>query len=510
MPSDLRDLLEQAAPPAGDPDFAALARAGRRRRYSQRAASGLAVAVIIALTSAVVLPRLRPPSVLFDAGPRKGVGSWEAVPPSPIGARVNARVASDGERVVVFGGTAPAAQDGEQFPQDGAVFDVRMRGWTAIPAVPLADVSHLELLDDGRLLALQAAPVVAAFYDFEDRRWELTRGAPMPSREPEAVVWTGTQLLVWGGWNGARAFGDGAVWSAETGWREMADSPLRPRTAFSWTWTGDQMLVWGGAAGPQHRERVFADGASYDPKTDTWSAVASGPLRARQDADSIWTGEAWIVVGGYGATQPLESSAAPKVGVVEMSESCDGMTCEGSAGVSGGLPPEAKQREFHDAARYDPATNRWTRIAPAPRGRRLLAGVAYDRVISYGSRGYAEYVPGDDSWTRRGSPVVDANLSAWDAVAVGGRIVLLNSGPMVSMGDTDRPRRLRGVVYDDEHNLWDDLTEADTPQRHGAVVAVVAKHVFVWGGSSVTTDISRGFRGDPWRHHDDGALLTPD
>lgn len=516
MPSDLKDLLDHAADrPSSEPDFDALARSGRRRRYQQRAAAVLAVVAVVALSSTVVIPRLRTPDVLFDSGPRGGVGSWEALPASPIGARTNPQVTSDDERVVVMGGEAPAADGSQEFPGDGAAFDLRSGAWNRVPTPPVADIGSMELLDDGRLLVVQGAPLMAAFYDFATGTWEPTRGAPVHSRAPEAVAWTGEQLLVWGGSDGLREYSDGAVWSTDAGWRKMAPAPLSPRSEFVWTWTGERLLVWGGGTGSAvngEPEQAFADGAAYDPATDTWASLADSPLAARQAADGQWTGEEWIVVGGHGATTVIEDAEEPTVRQIPPTESCDARgRCSASAGVEVGVGPQGMAREFSDGARYDPAKDEWTRIARPPQGFRQLAGVAYGQIIAYGGRRYAEYQPRSDSWVTRPGPAVDAHLSAWDAVAVDDRTVLLNSGPMVSMSDTDRPRRLGGVVYNDKSDHWEPLAQADTPQRHGAAVAVVGDQVLVWGGSSVTRDVSEGYQGgDPWHHHDDGAILTLD
>lgn len=516
MPSDLKELLDRAADrPSSDPDFGALARAGRRRRHRQRAASALAVVAVLALSSTVVVPRLRQPSVAFHSGPRDGVGSWAAVPASPIGARTDAQVAADDQRIVVMGGQATLADGSQEFPRDGAVFDVGRRAWTRIPAPPLAEIDHMELLDDGRLMVLQGAPVSAAFFDFRTRQWDHTSGGPVASRTPEAVVWTGDTLLVWGGSDGLRDYGDGAVWSSDSGWRTMAAAPLEARSEFTWTWTGDRLLVWGGGAGSAmngESERAFADGAAYDPATDRWTAMADSPLAPRQGAQGLWTGDEWIVVGGYGAQALVDDAEEPTVRVLPPTESCDALgRCTAEAGVVGSAEPQLVGEEYTDGARYDPTTDEWTPLTPAPAGSRATTGVAYDTVIAYGRQGYAEYDADSQSWATRPSPEVGAHLSAWDAVAVGDRIVLLNSGPMVAMGDTMRPRRLGGVVYSDQSGLWEPLAEADTPQRHGAALAAVGDRLFVWGGTSVTRDISEGYQGgDPWHQHEDGAILTLD
>ncbi len=95
-------------------------------------------------------------------------------------------------------------------------------------------------------------------------------GAPSP-RIDEAIVWTGSELLVWGGCANVggeyRLVADGGRYDPETDrWRPItrlhAPSPrARPLALF----TSAGLLVWGGEG---HR-----DGAIWDPATNTWRAL---------------------------------------------------------------------------------------------------------------------------------------------------------------------------------------------------------------------------------------------
>ena len=515
MPSELSDLLERGAEqPSHEPDFTDLARRGRRRRYTQRTTQGLAVVAVVALTAGVILPQLRKPEVLFDTGPRQGVGTWQAVPPAPIGPREGAIVAGDDHRAVVFGGMVG---DNLSEKLDGAVYDVRTRTWTHIPATRLASVDHLELLDNGRLLVMQSSPIMAGFFDYDSGTWEYTRGAPVPGRSLESVIWTGDQLMVWGGWNGMRELGDGAVWTQDRGWTQMADSPLAARNGFASAWTGDRLLIWGGGAGDAEsgeEELVFSDGAAYDPANDRWTPLPAAPLEARQEPSALWTGEDWVVFGGGGAARPVKGGKEPVERRPKPTEHCDGGTCTST--VEGSITVESQSidgEQFLDGARYDPATDRWSPVANPPKDMRVALWYGYEPLLVAGKDRYAEYDSATDTWDVR--PVVDigGEIAPWDGVVADGRVVLLNSAPAGSTRVVDRPRRLGGVVYDSDAKRWNTLTEADTPQREGAVVTAVGKHVFVWGGRSVTRDISQGYSsadGDPWHAHADGAILTLD
>ena len=67
----------------------------------------------------------------------------------------------------------------------------------------------------------------------------------------------------------ARRFDPEQFAAAEGEWATMAPSPLVARFAPISLWTGDELIVWGGhdLAGDE-----YVDGAAYDPITDTWRA----------------------------------------------------------------------------------------------------------------------------------------------------------------------------------------------------------------------------------------------
>jgi hypothetical protein len=520
--SELSDLLERGADrPSVEPDFIDLARRGRRRRYTQRATTGLAVVAVLALAAGVLLPQLRKPAVLFDTGPRSGVGSWEAVPEAPVGPRTDADVTSDDRRVVVFGGTIDDSAEDNISPveaRDGAVFDTKERTWTQIPAAPLQDVDDVELLDDGRLMAHDTTDgrrISAAFYDFGTGQWQETGSSPVAFWEWEVITWTGEELLVWGVTDkGERSVG--AIWNPDSGWRDMAPFPLAPRLSTAWSWAGDRLLVWGGGMGQAQngeREQVFDDGMAYFPDHDEWRPLPDSPLEARQAVQGLWTGDDWIVMGGWGAGQPIKgASNRPQVKNEVMEEKCDGNQCTGSAQAEIILEETSIDGEdFADGARYDLDTGEWTPVATPPVGIRGAVWLGVGRFQAGGKGGMAEYDPANDSWRTRSDPGLASDR--WVSMLVGDRTVIVNTTYDTMRGDVRSPGRIGGLVYNDRAQRWDPLTEAPTSQRAGAAVTTVGDRLFIWGGESVTRDISQGYSsadGDPWQPHADGAILSLD
>jgi len=120
------------------------------------------------------------------------------------------------------------------------------------------------------------------------------------ARAFHAAVWTGTEMIVWGG-----QFFDGDFHCLNTGGRYnpltnswTALSTLSaPGARYNHTavWTGTEMIVWGG----QVVARFFSDGGKYNPVSDTWTpiSVAEPPL-ARTGQSAVWTGSEMIIWGG--------------------------------------------------------------------------------------------------------------------------------------------------------------------------------------------------------------------
>ena len=61
-------------------------------------------------------------------------------------------------------------------------------------------------------------------------------------------------------------------------------------------WTGSEMIVWGGYNGSGY----LNDGGRYNPAANSWTAVTTtGAPAARAYHTAVWTGSEMIVWGGY-------------------------------------------------------------------------------------------------------------------------------------------------------------------------------------------------------------------
>src|SRR4029450_12309353 len=83
-----------------------------------------------------------------------------------------------------------------------------------------------------------------------------------------------------------------------------SDQPTE-RQEHTAVWTGTEMIVWGG--GGRGDPRI---GGRYMPATGSWEPTptnGAGVPAARSDHTAVWTGTEMIVWGGFGNNGPLDS-----------------------------------------------------------------------------------------------------------------------------------------------------------------------------------------------------------
>jgi uncharacterized Zn-binding protein involved in type VI secretion len=142
-------------------------------------------------------------------------------------------------------------------------------------------------------------------YDASTNNWiaTTTNNAPI-ARSGDRVVWTGSEMIVWGGFSydgtgnqiylntGGRYNPNTNTWTATS----TANAP-DGRTTHTAVWTGREMIVWGGQAG--FLGYYFNAGGRYDPDTDSWTATSiTDAPDGRYRHTAVWTGNEMIVWGG--------------------------------------------------------------------------------------------------------------------------------------------------------------------------------------------------------------------
>lgn len=135
-------------------------------------------------------------------------------------------------------------------------------------------------------------------FDNEDDAWldVTTEGAPS-NRSGHTAIWTSERMIVWGGEGSGGPVGDGGIYDlVQDKWETLPnDGAPRPRAFHTAVWTGHQMLVWGGYDAKGARN----DGARYDKDAKQWLPMSSeGAPSPRFGHTAIWTGKVMIVWGG--------------------------------------------------------------------------------------------------------------------------------------------------------------------------------------------------------------------
>ena len=262
--------------------------------------------------------------------------------------------------------------------------------------------------------------------------WQSLPEAPIAGRLSPGAVWTGKEMIVWGGATKEAARGpvpcntctsDGAAYDPATRtWHAIAKSPPGVQGGASGVvWTRATMVVWASNSpdGP-------VGTAVYDPSTDSWRRLPAGPLGRREGYSSVWTGKELIVVGGsLGDTlaRPVAAALDPRTGSWRLLPALNRIT--------GLMPGPGVVWDGHDVwvmgsvckahatscsptlLAYDPATDALRRIdlakAPiAPQQQLALIGASGTDLV-FSTTGLANmrilivrYDPAAGSWKRGG------------------------------------------------------------------------------------------------------------
>jgi hypothetical protein len=217
-----------------------------------------------------------------------------------------------GSEMIVWGGSSPTSGGGRYNPTTDS--------WSGVSTTfaPSDRRGHSAVWTGSEMIVwggLSRHPATtlgngAAYLPDSDQWVSLpTSGAPTP-RQQHSAVWTGIELIVWGGTGGtdtdAPPLGDGARYVPGNGWSEVASTAARK--LHSATWTGSEMLVYGEGKAVTHY------GERYHPGTNQWSPIIgsdSPPYTRNNRHRAVWSGTEWIIWGGHGnPLQPVRYEAS--------------------------------------------------------------------------------------------------------------------------------------------------------------------------------------------------------
>ncbi|MDX2042869.1 MAG: putative Ig domain-containing protein [Acidobacteriota bacterium] len=294
-----------------------------------------------------------------------------------------------------------------------------------------------------RLQAISAAASACA-----DDTWATLTAVPS-ARERHTAVWTGSEMIVWGGSDeNGRANTGGRYNPATNTWtatsRVGAPTARNEHTA---VWTGSEMIVWGGYAGGDSNT-----GGRYNPASDTWGATSTaGAPAARNEHSAVWTGSEMIVWGGYDSL--INDS-------------------------------------LNTGGRYNPVTDSWSTTsltnAPVRRYRHTVVWTGNEMIVWAGNVATVgvlntggRYNPATDTWTPTSLTNAPTGRDGHTAVWTGSVMIVWGGLDGSGVADT-------GGRYNPATNTWAVTSPIAPPTaRHRHTAVWTGSEMIVWGGRNL-------------------------
>jgi N-acetylneuraminic acid mutarotase len=340
--------------------------------------------------------------------------------------------------------------------------------WHRLPAAPIAPNEGLASVWTGHEMIVFGSSVrraadgavvgrsdVAAAYDPAAHSWRKLEPPGAAASGALSAVWTGSEMLVWGQGLHASFNPRTNTWAAFPGSRLLSVHDAHGLVA----WTGRELLGWGGGCCGD----AFSDGVAYNPRTNRWRALGRTPLAGSQHPVGAWTGrELVIFVGG---TDP-----------------------------NGKAWPARLAR----AAAYNPRTNTWRRLAPAPAAIGGATAVwTGSHVLVFGAgggRAALAFDPATNQWRRLAR--MPGSRAGGAAVWTGNHLLVWGGRSGASM----LPRT--ALSFDPKANRWTITAAAPVLGRSQPTGVWTGKELLVFGGN-------RPLRPSGTAYFADGAGLTP-
>jgi hypothetical protein len=217
---------------------------------------------------------------------------WTALPEPPE-VRVGTSVVWTGRELLVWSGVP----DGSEDPSlDGFAFDPVAGTWRTMSAAP-AGLEALGVTPRPVWTGTEVLfyPGGLAFDPTADAWRELPPPPHDPSYRQTGVVWTGSEMVVFGGGEvDSETARQGAAYDPDADrWRRIADAPFG-LNLLSAAWSGDEVIVFGSLLNDRNvAETETSVGAAYDPRSDTWRELPPSAL-SPQATSAVFVGDRLI------------------------------------------------------------------------------------------------------------------------------------------------------------------------------------------------------------------------
>lgn len=439
-------------------------------------------------------------------------------------ARAQNRAVWTGTEMVIWGG-----YDGGAYLNSGGLYNPLTDTWTAggtdTDGAPIGRASHAAVWTGAEMIVWGGIDGAACLntggrYNPTTDTWAAggtgTNSAPI-GRYWHTAVWTGAEMIVWGGYDGSAtgvAFNTGGRYDPATDtWTAGGTSTTNAPTArrhHSTIWTGSEMIIWGGWDGA-----LTNTGGRYNPATDTWATGATSEIDApstRAGQTAVWTGTQMIIWGGYDAvTSYLNTGGGYNPATDTWA----------AGGISTANAPLARTNHtavwtgsemivwggedglvyFNTGGRYNPAIDTWatfgTSAINAPTARSLHTAVwtGAEMIVWGGWNGLTyfntggRYNPGTGNWAAGSTSVADAPTGRASHTAV------WTGKEMIIWGGYDGTNTNTGGWYDPSANTWapGGTSLAGAPTGRFAHKAVwTGAEMIIWGGTDGSNYMNTG------------------
>jgi len=381
--------------------------------------------------------------------------------------------------------------------------------WEPIPNAPISRTDQSAVWTGTEMIVwggctyaqdqCQVYSQVGARYNPDSNSWQTmsSAGAP-PGRTFPNLVWSGTEMIVWGGQAGSPNSG-GRYNPATNAWNSLSTTGAPIGSLSTAVWSGDAMIAWGGCTGSPFCNTPHDSGSRYDPGTDTWTSTsATNAPSPRFGHTAVWIGGEMVVWGGYNGSAYLNSGA-------RYNPVTDSWSAISDANAPG--PRRNHQMLWTDTlvlvwggsgngnmrtgGRYNPLTNSWSQIGTKDpnsfrtshmavwTGAEMIAwGGIGDGTANSGINTGRRYDPATDSWSATATS--GAPPGAWD-----GSIVWTGTEVIIWGGQSGTLVQDTGGRYNPVTNSW--IAMATDEGRTDNAYVWSGTQMIVWGGSTWVT-----------------------
>jgi N-acetylneuraminic acid mutarotase len=423
-----------------------------------------------------------------------------------------------GSEMIVWGG----GDNSGAALNTGGRYDPSTDSWTATSTInaPAGRGGHSAVWTGTQMIVWGGSDTIGNLntggrYNPSTNSWTAmsTTNAPTP-RGWHSTVWTGSEMIVWGGYvynNINQYLNTGGRYNPSTNSWTATSTTNAPTARESHTavWTGSQMIVWGGDS---YQAYQLNTGARYNPNTDSWTitSMTNAPV-GRDGHTAIWTGNEMIVWGGYGNLIGLTNTggrynpgtdswtATSTTNAADVRESHTAVWTGSEMIVWGGNGNNSTSGTLDTGGRYNPATNTWIiNDPPVPRiyhtgvstGSEMIVwgGLIANMALSTGAR----YNPSTDDWTATSTTNAPSPRYVHTAVWTGTEMIVWGGVGEYVLPDI-------GGRYNPITNSWAATSSTNSPSvRSGHTAVWSGNEMIVWGGSDESGNLlSTGGRYNP-------------